>query len=171
MKIRDAAIDDFPQITAIYDREVESSTSTFDTEPRNPHQQKAWIELHQSPLYPLIVADREGSILGWASLSPWSGRCAYSRTVEASIYVHCDYRRQGVAQRLIGELVVRAQSAGHRVITGRIEASNEVSRKLLQNANFVSVGVMHSVGEKFGRILDVELFERVLSFPNRAPSR
>ena len=164
MRIRDATVDDFPQITAIYDREVESSTSTFDTEPLDLQQQKAWIELHQSPSYPLIVADREGSILGWASLSPWSGRCAYARTVEASIYVHCDYRRQGIAQGLIEELVVRAQTAGHRVITGRIEASNEVSRRLLQNAKFTSVGVMHSVGEKFGRILDVELFERILSF-------
>jgi phosphinothricin acetyltransferase len=164
MRIRDATIDDFPQITAIYDREVESSTSTFDTEPLDLQQQKAWIELHQSPSYPLIVAVREGSILGWASLSPWSGRCAYARTVEASIYVHCDYRRQGIAQGLIEELIVRAQTAGHRVITGRIEASNEVSRRLLQNANFTSVGVMHSVGEKFGRILDVELFERILSF-------
>ena len=166
MRIRDATIGDLPQISAIYDREVESSTSTFDTEPLDFHQQKAWFELHQSPSYPLIVAGRDGSILGWASLTPWSGRCAYSRTVEASIYVHCDHRRQGIAQGLIGELVVRAQSVGHRVITGRIEASNEVSRKLLQNANFTSVGVMHSVGEKFGRILDVELFERVLSFPD-----
>ncbi len=164
MKIRDATIYDLPQLAEIYNREVESSTSTFDTEPQDLRQQKAWFEFHQSPSYPLIVADREGTILGWASLSPWSGRCAYSRTVEASIYVHCDYRRQGIAQGLIGELVVRAQSAGHRVITGRIEASNEVSRKLLQNANFTSVGVMHSVGEKFGRILDVELFERILSF-------
>jgi L-amino acid N-acyltransferase YncA len=148
------------------DARKRGSTSTFDTEPLDLHQQKAWAELHQSPSYPLIVADREGSILGWASLSPWSGRCAYSRTVEASIYVHCDYRRQGIAQELIGELIVRAQLADHRVITGRIEASNEASRKLLQNANFTSVGVMHSVGEKFGRILDVELFERVLSFPD-----
>jgi phosphinothricin acetyltransferase len=163
MSIRDATDVDLSQIAAIYDREVASSTSTFDTEPRDVQQQKSWFELHQSPSYPLLVSDREGEILGWASLSPWSDRGAYARTVEASIFVHHDHRRQGIAQSLIAELTFRAEAAGHRVIVGRIEASNAASRNLLLGANFVSVGVMHRVGEKFSQILDVEVFECVIS--------
>ena len=162
MKIRDAIIDDLSEIAAIYDREVEVGTSTFDTESRDLRQQKVWFDLHQSASYPLLVADREGRTLGWASLSPWSDRGAYARTVEASVFVHIDHQRQGIARRLLEELATRSRAAGHRVILGRIEASNEASRELLLNAKFVSVGVMHSVGEKFGQVLDVEIFERPL---------
>ena len=162
MKIRGAMIDDLPGIAAIYDREIEVSTSTFDTEPRDSRQQRAWFDTHQSALYPLLVADREGMILGWASLSPWSDRGAYARTVEASVFVHTDHQRQGIAHRLLEELAIRSRAAGHRVILGRIEASNQASRELLLSADYVSVGIMHNVGEKFGKILDVEIFERPL---------
>ena len=162
MKIRNATIDDLSEISAIYDREVEASTSTFDTETRDLHQQRAWFELHESTSYPLIVADRVGMILGWASLSPWSDRGAYARTVEASVFVHPDHRRQRIAQRLLEELAARSRAAGHRVMLGRIEASNQASRELLLDAKFISVGVMHRVGEKFDQVLDVELFERAI---------
>jgi len=163
MKLRDATVADLAQIEEIYNREIESSTSTFDTKPRDARQRQAWFDLHQSSSYPLVVAEADAAILGWACLSPWSERGAYARTVEASIFVGRDHRRRGIAQCLAEELIRRARSAGHRVILGRIEASNQASRKLLRNAHFSSIGIMHGVGEKFGQVLDVELFERVVS--------
>jgi L-amino acid N-acyltransferase YncA len=162
MRIRDAILSELPEIAAIYDHEVRTSTNTFDTEFRDSDEQRTWFDAHESEVYPLVVASDDGTVLGWASLSPWSERGAYARTVELSVFVQRQHRGRGVARELLTEVVARARRAGHRVILGRIEASNEASRKLLVKAGFASVGVMHRVGEKFGRPLDVEVLELVL---------
>jgi phosphinothricin acetyltransferase len=162
MQTRIAILDDLPAVNAIYEHEVLTSTCTFDTRPRTPDQQRAWFDAHQNPAYPLYVADDGGTITGWATLSPWSDRPAYSPAVEASIYIHRDHRRKGIVHPLGKALIDAAGQAGHRVILARIEASNETSRNLLLQAGFNSVGIMHQVGQKFGRPLDVETFELLL---------
>jgi L-amino acid N-acyltransferase YncA len=163
MIIRSASFDELPALSAIYDHEVFHGTSTFDTEPRSPEAQQAWWASHQDHLYPLLVAvEPPSTVLGWGCLSPWSPRGAYARTVEGSVFVHADHRLRGVGRALLEAIVERARAASHRVVLGRIEASNEPSRKMLFKLGFSSVGVMHAVGEKFGRVLDVELFELVL---------
>jgi L-amino acid N-acyltransferase YncA len=163
MIIRLASFDDLLAVSAIYDREVLHGTSTFDTEPRSPEAQQAWWTSHQNDFHPLLVAvDPPSTVLGWGCLSPWSPRGAYARTVEGSVFVHTDHRSRGVGRALLEAIVDRARAAGHRVVLGRIEASNEASRKMLSKLGFSSIGVMHAVGEKFGRVLDVELFELVL---------
>ena len=160
---RPATHSDLEAIASIYDHEVRTGTATFDTEPRSPAEWQAWFDAHQSPSYPVIVACSSGRIFGWASLSAWSERGAYSRTVEASVFVDREHRNRHVGADLLRELIDSARSPGHRVVLGRIETGNEMSRKLLISAGFTSVGTMHRVGEKFGRLLDVELFEFVLS--------
>ena len=163
MIIRSASLDDLSAIGAIYDDEVLHGTSTFDTEPRSPEAQQEWWTSHQGDRHPLLVAvDPPSGAVGWGCLSPWSLRGAYARTVEGSVFVHADHRRRGVGRALLVALVERARTAGHRVVLGRIEARNEPSRRMLLELGFSSVGVMHAVGEKFGRVLDVELFELVL---------
>jgi phosphinothricin acetyltransferase len=110
----------------------------------------------------LLVAEVGGEIAGWGSLTAWSPRGAYARTAEGSVFVDARFRRAGIGEALLVEIVEAARRAGHRVILGRIEAGNESSRRMLGRCGFRSVGVMHAVGEKFGRVLDVEVFELVL---------
>ena len=160
--VRPARSVDLGAICAIYNHEVACSVSTFATEPWTLAEQRARLASHDEP-HPLLVAeDRAGEVLGWASLSRWSAKGGYRRTVEASVFVHPAHRRRGVAHRLIEELVARAKAAGHRVILGLIEATNEPSRRLLASVGFEPVGVMHAVGEKHGRVLDVEVLELLL---------
>ena len=162
MGIRDAVLDDLPAVTEIYNREVLEGTSTFDTEPRRSDEGRAWFEAHRPPVYPLVVAEERGEVVAWASLSPWSDRGAYAHTVEGSLFVREDSRGEGIGVRLTRELIERARSAGHHVLLARIEAANGASRAILLGAGFRLVGVMHEVGRKFGRNLDVELYELVL---------
>ncbi len=162
MRVRDARASDLETISEIYNHEVEVGTATFDTEPRDEEGQREWFASHGSPAHPVLVAEEDGRILAWASLSPWSERGAYSRTVEGSLFVAPDAQRRGIGTALTSALVERARVAGHRVLVARIETTNEASRTLLLGTGYVSVGVMHEVGEKFGRVLDVEIFELVL---------
>ena len=162
MRIGRAALADLDAVSAIYNEEVLHGVATFDTEPRTGAAAREWFDSHQNDAHPLVVAELDGTVAGWASLTAWSPRGAYSRTVEGSVFVDRRFRGSGVGAALLAEIVLASRRARHRVVLGRVEAHNDVSRRMLDRAGFRSVGVMHAVGEKFGRVLDVEVFELVL---------
>jgi len=162
IEIRRARDADLGAVAAIYNDEVRSSTTTMDTRPRDDASQREWFAAHSSAAHPLLVAEAGGNVVGWGTLSPWSPRGGYARTVEASVFVRRGSRASGVGRALLASLVEHARTAGHRVVLGRIEATNDASKRLAMSLGFTSVGVMHRVGEKLGRVLDIELFELVL---------
>jgi phosphinothricin acetyltransferase len=159
VRVRIAVPADLDAICEIYNAEVESGTSTFDTEPREGDRAREWFDSHASDAYPILVAEEGGEVVGWASLSPWSDRGAYARTVEGSLFVRASDRGRGVGRELHDRLVERARRAGYGAFIARVERGNEPSRKLLLSRGFYSVGVMRRVGSKLGRMLDVEIFE------------
>ncbi len=75
--IRPAQTADLNAITDIYNEAIRTTTATFDTEPKTEEEQKIWFDSHGSK-YAILVAEFKGVIVGWASLSKWSDRCAYS---------------------------------------------------------------------------------------------
>jgi phosphinothricin acetyltransferase len=157
--IRVARTDDLPGIFEIYHEQVLNGTATFDTEPKSPEAQSAWLTAHPADQYPILVADEGGHIAGWARLYPWSDRCAYRRSAENSVYVHKDSRGRGLGRTLMLNLIERSRAAGIAVLLARIAEGNPASIALHVAMGFVHVGTMRRVGEKFGRILDVELFQ------------
>jgi phosphinothricin acetyltransferase len=157
--LRDAEPGDVEAIAAIYNHEVIGSTATFDTEPVSLEERRAWLADHDRPDRPVIVAAVDGEVMGWASLSSWSGRCAYARAAEVSVYVHHDHRGEGIGRRLLDELVARARGAGVGVLLARICTEGAGSVALHRKVGFRTIGIMRRVGEKFGRILDIELMD------------
>ncbi|MBA4027590.1 MAG: GNAT family N-acetyltransferase [Planctomyces sp.] len=158
--IRDATDADLPAIFDIYHEQVATGSATFDTTPRTPEQQRAWMDAHRSPNRPVIVAtDSAGAVLGWASVNQWSDRRAYDRTGEISIYIRAGMRGMGIGRLLMRQLIDRATAAGLCVLLARVTEGNPASLNLHLGHGFVTVGIMHRVGEKFGRIYDVRLLE------------
>lgn len=162
IRIRPAVEGDLEAIRAIYNREVETGTTTMDIEPRDERWGREWLATHSVAAYPVVVAEEGGVVVGWASVSPWSPRGGYAKTVEASVFVRDGARHKGVGRDLLSTLIDLARRAGHRVVLGRIETTNRASRALAVSLGFAPVGVMHRVGEKHGRVLDIELFELLL---------
>lgn len=157
--IRDAAIADLPAIFEIYNEQALHGTATFDTEPRVLPRDEAWLTARDSKRHPVIVAEVEGRVVGWGSLSQWSNRCAYARAVEESVYVHEDYRGRGIGRTILAALIERGRSAGLGVLLARITTENPGSIRLHEQLGFQRIGTMRRVGEKFGRILDVEVLD------------
>lgn len=158
--IRHATPADLEGIFSIYDPEVLRGTATFETTPKSPDERRAWLDHHHAPRHPVLVSVNDaGAVLGWASLSEWSERCAYARAAEVSVYVRADQRGRGVGKALLGALADGARRAGLGVLLARIVEGNPASRKLHESVGFTTIGVMRRVGEKFGRILDVRLME------------
>jgi len=115
----------------------------------------------------VLVADTDddgapGELAGFASLSPFRSRPAYSTTVESSVYVPHEHRRKGVAHDLMVDLIATAQSHGFHSMIARIADSQDASLALHTKMGFELVGVEREIGRKFGRWLDVSVMQVLL---------
>lgn len=167
ISIRPAVRSDVDAITDIYNEAILTTTATFDIEPRTREDRLKWFESH-GPRHPILVAEVDGSLAGWASLSAWNPRAAYRDTAESSVYVAETYRGQGIGRRLKADILQEAARLGYRsVIAGVAEGSN-ASLHLNQSMGFEVVGTFRRVGEKFGRILDVTYLQKFLDAEDTA---
>jgi phosphinothricin acetyltransferase len=159
--IRPATDSDLPAINDIYNFYVLQSTCTYQDEPESIEQRHAWFAAHGSK-HPVIVAESDGQVLGWGSLSPFHSRCAYRNTVENSVYVHREHQRCGIGSALLQVLISRARELGHHVIIAAIDAEQTGSVGLHARAGFEKVGHFKQVGFKFDRWLDVIYMQRMI---------
>lgn len=161
MELRLARADDAEATRNIYNAEVTGSTVTFDLVPRSLEEQQAWIE-ERSGAMAVVVAEEAGEVVGFAALSPYRSRPAYSTTVEDSVYVRGDQRGTGVGRLLLAEIVDVAGARGFHTVMARIVGGHDASIGLHRSLGFELVGVEKEVGRKFGRWLDVVLMQRML---------
>jgi L-amino acid N-acyltransferase len=162
VQIRRATVDDADAIRRIYNAEVTSSTVTFDLVPRTAEEQVAWL-VERSGAYAALVAEADGEVLGFASLSPYRDRPAYSTTVEDSVYVDRRRRGGGVGRALLDELVVTATAHGFHSVIARVVGGHDASVALHLGAGFAIVGTEREVGRKLGQWLDVVVMQRLLA--------
>ncbi len=158
MIIRQAALKDLGAITDIYNQAILRTTATFDTQTKTVDDQKTWFEKHGEK-YPIIVAEEGGEMVGWASMSAWSDRCAYAATAEASLYIREGCRGKGMGRQLSVAILKAARLAGLHTAIVRIAGDNEISIKLAESLGYKHIGVMREVGNKFGKLLDVHLMQ------------
>lgn len=158
--IRPATHDDVKHITDIYNDAVLNTTATFDTEVKSIEDRLKWFQSHDEN-HPVLSAEADGKVVGFASLSPWSDRCAYNLTSEVSVYVAPGYRGIGIGKRLLEQLVFQAGKSGMHYLLARITEGNEASLHLHAQYGFRHIGVMTQVGYKFGKFLNVHLMEKV----------
>lgn len=160
--IRSATRADAPAMARIYNQAVVSSTATFDTETETVEERERWLEEHTAPQHPVLVAERDGRVIGWASLSRYSARCAYVATVEASAYIDEAETGHGLGTALSEALLQAGRAGGVHAVLARICTENTASLAMSRKLGFFEVGVMREVGVKFGRSLDVMMLEMLL---------
>ena len=158
LTIRKAVPEDLAAVTDIYNQAILNTTATFDTGIKTPEEQKAWFEKHGAR-YPLLVAQQDNIIVGWASMSAWSDRCAYADTAEISLYVREEYQGKGVGRKLSGAILLAGREGGLHTAIARIAEGNDISIRLAESLGFKHIGVMREVGRKFGKLLDVYLMQ------------
>ncbi len=162
MTLRDATAADLPAINAIYNHYVLISTCTYQIVPETGEGREAWFA-GRKPVHPVIVAEQDGEVIGWGSLSPFHKREAYAGTVENSVYVHHGHQRQGVGRLLMEELLrCAAEEPDLHTVIALISADQEASIALHARLGFVECGRMREAGRKFGRLLDVVYMQRML---------
>jgi L-amino acid N-acyltransferase len=160
--VRSASENDIPEILEIYNDAVLNSTATFERNPQTIESRRIWYQAHDAN-HPLIVAeDNHKSIIGYCSLSKFQSNSGYSRTLELSVYVKEQNRRQGVATILMKEILVIAKRIGVHAIISSISADNVASVKLHEKLGFEKVAQLKQVGYKFSKWHDTCYYELII---------
>ena len=170
--LRDADQSDLPAIAALYGREVEGGTATFETTPPTPDEMAGRFAAVKRHGLPWLVAEIDGRFAGYAYASPFRPRPAYRYGVEGSIYVEENARGHGVGRALLIALIERVRAMGLRHVIGAISDSDTsvASIALHRSLGFREAGVYRQVGWKFERWLDVTLMQLDMD-PDGAPPR
>lgn len=129
IQIRKAELADLDGITAIYNHAIANTTATFDTEPKSADEQLRWFQDH-GQRYPILVAVLAGKLVGWASLSKWSDRCAYADTAETSFYVDVDHRGRGIGRQLKHAIIEEARRLRFHTLIARVADGSDESLHL-----------------------------------------
>lgn len=160
MVIRMAKKEDAGHLLAIYNYEVENGVATFDLEPKSLDEWMDWFHRHNIDNHPLLVAEVDGVIAGYASLSSYRDKEAFRSTVELSVYVSAQYRHKGVATALMQTILEKAkQDSNTHLVVSVITSGNEVSTRLHKRFGFTYCGTIHEAGLKFGKYWGIDNYE------------
>ena len=163
LNIRPAQLEDADQLCEIYNHYVTDSVVTFDTELKKTEAFREEMIETMSTL-PYYVAEKDGKILGYAFASSWKSRCAYTYSVETSIYVHPDHKERRVGYNLYFKLLKELKKSKiHAVIAG-ISLPNVISVGLHEKMGFEKTAHFKEVGYKFNRWIDVGYWELIFPF-------
>ncbi len=156
--IRAARPTDAAAVTRIYNEGIEDRIATFETRLRTPGELEARIVGGE----PMIVAERAGAVVGFASWTPYSDREAYAGIGNYTVYVARGARGARVGSALMRRLVADAEAAGLWKLLSIILTTNEASIALARRCGFVEVGVHRRHGRLDGEWRDALLVERLL---------
>ena len=163
MVIRIAEERDVPYLLDIYNYEVLHGNATFDLNPRTLADRMDWFYEHNVGNHSLIVAEENGRAVGYASLSAYRVKEAYAATVELSVYVDKEYRKRGIARRLMIEILELArQDERIHTVVSVITGGNTASIHLHEELGFLHCGTIREVGVKFGELLDIENYQMMV---------
>lgn len=160
--IRDALLADAAGILPIYNFAVAETTAIFDTRPSDLAGREAWLTKRQEDGFPVLVAEIDGTIAGFASFGEFRAWNGFRSTVEHSIYVDPAQHRLGIGRALLVALVDRARSGGWHAMIAGVAADNAGSIALHHGLGFREVGRIPEVAEKFGQWLDLVFLQLVL---------
>jgi L-amino acid N-acyltransferase len=163
--LRPATTDDAEVIADIYNQAVVSSTASWDLEVQPVAERQAWLEDHADAKHPVLVAVMDDRVVAWGSLTRWSERGAYADTVEVSSYVEESHRGHGIGTSLMNELERLGEAAGVHAFIAQVSADNQASAALMGKLGYEQVGRIREAGVKFGRVLDVLIFEKLAEAP------
>jgi phosphinothricin acetyltransferase len=167
--IRLGAAEDAADVLAIYAPIVQLTAISFEISVPTVDEMSDRITDRQ-PTHPWLVAEGPEGILGYAYAGRFNLRAAYGWSVETSVYVADQAQKQGVGRALYTALLDILTAQGYRQAMGIIALPNEASVALHERSGFEPVGVLESIGWKFGAWHDVGWWQRPLAREGTVPT-
>jgi phosphinothricin acetyltransferase len=152
---------DFPTIKEIYDYYILNSTATFHTEPVSIKELKEYIFVDH-PLYKSFLVYYKIDIAGYCYFSYFKKRQAYKRTAEVTLYLKPEFCHKGLGIEILNYIENTAKQTTIKNLIAVITGTNSDSIKLFEKAGYAKCAHYIKVGEKFGKILDVVAYQKII---------
>lgn len=171
IRLRPATPDDLDAITVIYAHAVTHGTASYELESPSRTEMGERFQALVGKAYPYIVAERNGTVLGYAYAGPFRPRRAYRFMVEDSIYLAPESQGLGIGRLLLARLIEECRALGFRQIAAVIGdgETNHASVKLHAAMGFRPAGMLEGSGYKHGRWLDTVFMQLTLNAGKSAP--
>ena len=153
--IRRATGDDIPAILDIYNDAILNTAAVYDYEPHTLEMRKQWFDAKQRDGLPVLVAELQNTVAGFASFGPFRPWAAYKYTVEHSVYVNPSFRQKGIGTLLLRSIMESARSQNIHVMVAGIDAENKVSIDMHRKLGFSEAGTIRQVAWKFEKWRDL----------------
>lgn len=155
-----------PEILAIFNEAIATSTALYDYEPRTSATMEQWFATKLAGNFPVIGSfAADGSLAGFASYGTFRAFAGYKYTVEHSVYVRSDQRGQGIGRVLLDAIIRCAQEQDYHVLIGGIDSANHGSIHLHLQAGFSLCATIKEAGYKFGAWRDLVFYQLILPTP------
>lgn len=152
---RPMTANDWESVAEIYKQGIETGNATF--------QQNipAWNEWDNGYLKICrIIAEKNNKVIGWAALTPISGRCVYAGVAEVSVYVSNNHKGQKIGTKLLDKLISLSEKEGFWTLQASVFPENKSSLKIHENLGFRHVGFREKIGKMNEIWRDTILLER-----------
>lgn len=158
LSIRNATEADLPAIVDIYNQSIPGGWSTADTVPIRVEDRVEWFRKFNPAKRPIWVAEVDGEIVGWTSLSSfYHDRPAYSATAEISVYVSTAYHRHGIGRRLKQWVIDQCPALGVTTLLSMHFDHNQATRRINESLGFEQMGHLTEIavvqGHKRGLVI------------------
>ncbi len=148
MNIRIAKFEDLEIIVEIYNQAIAVGEKTADITPVTSDERKVWFDGHTPDKYPILVAEKGESIVGYLTISAYRpGRLAVRHTAEVSFFIHFEHHHKGIASRLLQHAIDMCPSLQIKTLFAILVDSNQDSIRLLAKCGFKKWGHMPRVAE------------------------
>jgi len=147
--------DDWKSVSEIYKQGIDAGNATFQQEIPTYTD---WDSGHSKSCR--LLAIKENEIIGWAALTPVSGRCVYAGVAEVSVYVSDKYRGHKIGYKLLEKLIIESENEKLWTLQAGIFPENIASLKIHEKLGFRKIGYRERIGKMKGIWRDTVLFER-----------
>ena len=155
MQIIDLLPDHWEAVKQIYEEGIATGNATFQT------TAPTWEEWNKAHIpIPRLLAVGDDEILGWAALTPVSGRCVYEGVAEVSIYIGFLARGKGIGKQLLNQLIEESEKQHFWTLQSGIFPENKASISLHLSAGFRLIGKREKIGMMHGNWRDIVLLEK-----------
>lgn len=146
MIIRNAQVSDCPALMALMNWYRSHTNSIWDRRLLSPEDMPGWLASHMAHPYAVLVAEEDGAVLGYASLSPFRPHIGYKDIAEDSVYVSPSAQGRGIGSALLCALLARAKENALHNITAWIDGENTGSVRFHERLGFYYIGTMPNAG-------------------------
>ncbi len=162
IEFRPLSHSDLTEVKLIYDYYIQNSTATFHTEPVGIDELASVIPIAH-PRYSSFLIYCNNRLAGYCYSTYYKNRQAYNRTAEVTVYLKPEFLGMGIGTKALKVMEEELPKAGVYVLLGVITGDNHESIALFSKMGYTQCANFKRVGEKFGRILDVVVYQKELS--------